>query len=149
MQSLFDDADRAQVLARLAAMRADAPRGWGKMTAAQALAHCAYAVECATGDIPTRQVFMGKLIGRFFRKRLLGPEPFPRNSPTGTELVVRDERDFAREQQRLAADIRKFAELGPDSAARFPHGFVGRLTGEEWGRMMHKHLDHHLRQFGV
>jgi len=26
---------------------------------------------------------------------------------------------------------------------------LGRLKGEEWGRMMWKHLDHHLRQFGA
>jgi len=28
------------------------------------------------------------------------------------------------------------------------HSFLGRLSGEEWGIMMYKHLDHHLRQFG-
>jgi hypothetical protein len=26
---------------------------------------------------------------------------------------------------------------------------LDRLKGDEWGVMMHKHLDHHLRQFGV
>jgi hypothetical protein len=29
------------------------------------------------------------------------------------------------------------------------HSFLGRLKSDEWGVMMHKHLDHHLRQFGV
>ena len=29
------------------------------------------------------------------------------------------------------------------------HAFFGKLTGEEWGRLMHKHIDHHLRQFGA
>ncbi len=27
--------------------------------------------------------------------------------------------------------------------------FLGRLSGEEWGRLMYKHIDHHLRQSGV
>ena len=26
---------------------------------------------------------------------------------------------------------------------------VGRLSGEQWGRLIYKHFDHHLRQFGV
>ena len=30
-----------------------------------------------------------------------------------------------------------------------PHPFFGRMTGEEWDRLLWKHLDHHLRQFGV
>ena len=25
----------------------------------------------------------------------------------------------------------------------------GKLSGEEWGELTEKHLDHHLRQFGV
>jgi len=25
--------------------------------------------------------------------------------------------------------------------------FFGKLTGEEWGELMYKHIDHHLRQF--
>jgi hypothetical protein len=58
-------------------------------------------------------------------------------------------RDFAREKARLIASIRKFHDGGPASAARFEHAFVGKLTGDEWGRMQHKHLDHHLRQFGL
>jgi len=29
------------------------------------------------------------------------------------------------------------------------HSFLGRLRSDEWGVMMHKHLDHHLRQFGL
>jgi len=29
------------------------------------------------------------------------------------------------------------------------HSFVCKLRSEEWGRLMYKHLDHHLRQFGA
>jgi hypothetical protein len=149
MNSLFDDAARAQILARLESMSADSPRGWGKMTPAQALCHCAITLEVVTGRLPMRQKFIGKLLGPFFRKKMLGPEPFSRNSPTGPELVVSDRRDFVRERERVVALIGQFAASGPDSAARYEHGFIGRLTGDEWGRLMHKHLDHHLRQFGA
>jgi len=28
-------------------------------------------------------------------------------------------------------------------------GFFGPLTADEWDRLLWKHLDHHLRQFGT
>jgi hypothetical protein len=30
-----------------------------------------------------------------------------------------------------------------------PHPFFGPMTQQEWETLMWKHLDHHLRQFGV
>ena len=30
-----------------------------------------------------------------------------------------------------------------------PHSVFGRLTHNEWGVLAAKHIDHHLRQFGV
>ncbi len=51
---------------------------------------------------------------------------------------------FKRVAQRL---IERFAGRGPGAAEGTVHSFFGRLTGEEWGRLMYKHIDHHLRQF--
>jgi hypothetical protein len=148
METLFDEASRARILARIDALRPDAARVWGTMTVAQALAHCAITFEIATGERPCRQKLIGKLLGPLVRRRMLGPEPFRRNGPTGPELIVRDARDFERERERLRALVSKFAAAGPSAAARHEHGFLGRLSGDEWGRLMHKHLSHHLAQFG-
>ena len=29
------------------------------------------------------------------------------------------------------------------------HPFFGPMTDEEWGILIHKHLEHHFRQFGL
>ncbi len=50
---------------------------------------------------------------------------------------------------RLIGVIARFATLGPETVSRSTHSFLGKLSGPEWGRMMYKHLDHHLRQFGT
>jgi hypothetical protein len=149
VDTLFDDAARERILRRVESLRPDSPRGWGRMTAAQAMAHCAITLEVATGAMPMRQKLIGRFLGPFFRRKILGPEPFSRNSPTGPELVVRDPKDLAAEKARVATLVRKFAAAGPDAASRCEHGFLGRLSGDEWGRLMHKHLDHHLGQFGA
>lgn len=61
----------------------------------------------------------------------------------------RDPHGVAREQERLATSARTLCDAGPEATARCEHALVGRLTGDEWGRLQHKHLDHHLRQFGA
>jgi hypothetical protein len=149
MPSLFDLAVRDQILGRVAALRADSPRGWGKMDCAQMLAHCADALEASTGDRVLKRNFVVKLIGPFFRGWLLGPKPFSRNSPTHPELVQSSPHEFQREQARLVALIRKFHAAGPAAAGKYEHAFVGKLSGDEWGVLQYKHLDHHLRQFGA
>lgn len=149
MRTLFDSPSRDAILRRLDALSANAARQWGKMNAGQMLAHCRAALEVATGDEPRKQALIGKLLGRFVRSSMLGEKPFRRNSPTDPSFVITDPRDFAREKERLRATIARFCERGPDVAARRTHTFLGRISGEEWGVLMHKHLDHHFQQFGA
>ena len=149
MKNLFATPDRNEILGRLQRLEPGALRHWGKMDSAQMLAHCAVAMEMATGDAPREQKLIGKLLGPLFKKKTLGPEPFPRNSPTDPAFVVSDPRDFAKEKARLMALVLRFGEAGPAPADGRMHSFLGRLKGDEWGVMMHKHLDHHLRQFGA
>jgi transposase InsO family protein len=76
-------------------------------------------------------------------------EPMRKNSPTVPGLVVDDERDLVMERERLSRVIDRFSAAGPEGCTTHPHSFFGRLTPEEWSLWMYKHLDHHLRQFGV
>lgn len=149
METLFDPAARDRILARIERLRPDAKREWGTMDSAQTLAHCALAMEAATGDAKLSRPFFAKLLGPLFKSWIVGPKPFSKGSPTHPELVTKSPKDFEREKARLVASIRKFCDQGPASAARFEHAFVGKLTGDEWGRVQAKHLDHHLRQFGA
>jgi hypothetical protein len=44
--------------------------------------------------------------------------------------------------------LKRFAARGPES--RWPeHALFGRMSGPDWGVFVHKHFDHHLRQFGA
>ena len=48
MKNLFEAARAAEVKQRIANLRPDSERQWGKMNPAQALAHCYLAMEMAT-----------------------------------------------------------------------------------------------------
>ncbi len=149
MQSLFDPADRDAVLRRLAALQPSSPRQWGKMDAAQMLAHCSVGLEVACGDRRKSQRLLGRILAPFVKSSLLGDKPMMRNAPTDPEYRIADAREFDRERDRLSALVDRFCTRGPGSAEGLVHSFFGRLTGDEWGRLMYKHLDHHLRQFGA
>jgi len=149
MRSLFEPSARQEILARLDVLQPGSTRQWGKMNPAQMLCHCALALETATGESPKKQALIGKLLAPLVKKKVLGEAPFSRNSPTDPTFVVSDERDFAKEKARVASDMERFAGLGAENAGRQVHSFFGKLTGDEWGRLMYKHLDHHLTQFGA
>lgn len=49
----------------------------------------------------------------------------------------------------LIIHLNKFHKNGPETCISHPHPFFGKLTSEQWGKGIYKHLDHHLKQFGV
>ena len=150
MKNLFETARVEEVKAWLVHLRPDSERLWGKMGAAQALAHCSAALEVAVGDNRSPRLLLGRIIGRIVKPMALGnDEPMRRNSPTVKGLVVQDDRDLEAERERLRGLIDRFAAGGPKGCTTNPHGFFGQLTPEEWAILTYKHLDHHLRQFGA
>jgi hypothetical protein len=150
MKNLFDPAAVNEVKARLGRLGPESGRRWGTMAAAQAVAHCSAGLELATGDRLPPRAFLGRILGWVVKPLALGnDEPMRRNSPTVKSLVVEDERDLGTERERLYGLIDGFAARGPEGCTTHPHSFFGRLTAEEWATLMYKHLDHHLRQFGV
>jgi hypothetical protein len=148
MKNLFEAAVVVEVKERMALLRPDSERQWGKMNSAQTLAHCSAAMEMAVGERTPPRILIGRLLGRFAKKSMiLNEKPMPRNVGTDKSLVVSDERDFVVERQRLREFIDRFAAGGPGACTRHPHFFFGPLTPEEWAALMYQHLDHHLRQF--
>jgi hypothetical protein len=150
MKNLFEPERIEEVKVRLTRLRPASPREWGKMNAAQAVAHCAAGLELALGDRTPPRMLIGRIIGRIIKPKVLGnDEPMRRNSPTVPGLAVEDEHYLGKERERLYGLIDRFVAAGPAGCTAHPHSFFGRLTPEEWAVLMYKHLDHHLRQFGV
>jgi hypothetical protein len=75
--------------------------------------------------------------------------PWPRGrGKSPPEFLAARPTTWAADVNRLRDLIDRFSALGP--AAPWPPSRVfGRISGNSWGVMEHKHLDHHLRQFGV
>jgi Protein of unknown function (DUF1569) len=151
MKNLFEVPVAGEIKDRVARLRPESERQWGTMTAAQALAHCSRSMEWAVGDRQPPRAGLGvRIMGRIVKPMALGNDaPLRRNSPTSKDLVVEDECDLAMERERLCVLIDRFVASGSKGCTTAPHSFFGPLTPEEWATLTYKHLDHHLRQFGV
>src|SRR5579862_3317016 len=106
MKNFFEAASVKEVKERIALLRPDSERLWGKMNAPQAVAHCSAGLELALGDKTPPRMLVGRLIGWVVKPLALrDDEPMRRNSPTMPEIVVMDERDLSTERERLLALI--------------------------------------------
>lgn len=151
MKNLFDGTVANEVKGRLGELGPQNQRRWGKMTAAQMLAHCSVSMQWAVGEVaPEKGPLPARLLGRLVKPMVFRNEdPLRKNSPTVKSLIVADERDLGKERKQLSRLIDKFAEGGPAGCTKSSHPFFGKMTPEQWAILMYKHLDHHLRQFGA
>jgi Protein of unknown function (DUF1569) len=149
MKKLFDKEAYEEIAGRINRLSPETQRHWGKMSVDQMLAHCTITLQTAKGEKYYPQLLIGRLIGRFLRGSIMKEDPFSKNSPTNPAFKVSDSRDFEAEKSKLLLNLKEFHEGGESKCTVKPHSFFGKLTPVEWGTLMYKHLDHHLRQFGV
>ena len=148
-QSLYNRHQLEVIIARLSSVRPDSRRQWGTMDVAQMLAHCQVALRVALGDVKLKRGLIGVLFGGWAKRKLLAPKNWDHGMPTAPEFKIAGERDFKQEHEALLELVRRFGRGGPSALTQEPHPFFGKLTSEQWDTLQWKHLDHHLRQFGV
>ncbi|MEN9511440.1 MAG: hypothetical protein RLZZ370_1259 [Bacteroidota bacterium] len=120
------------------------------MNVSQMLAHCCIPFEQALNmrhDGPN--LLMKLMLRLFFRKSMVNEVPYRQNLPTAPSFVIDDERSLEAERFRLKQLLETFSEQGKAHFEGKKQITLGRLKSGEWNNLMYKHLDHHLRQFGV
>jgi hypothetical protein len=146
-RTLLAEADRNDVLARLGRLQAGPPR-WGRMSTDQMLCHVAEALRMALGELSLPSSNKPLFRTRVVKYLIFSVFPFPKSAPTAPGLVATATLGFDAERARVVALVGRFAGL-PDSGPGPEHPLFGPLSWPEWGQSQHKHLDHHLRQFGA
>jgi Protein of unknown function (DUF1569) len=149
MKSIFNQLNTNEILDRIDQLRPDSHPQWGKMDTAQMLAHCSSFQDIAMGNSTSSRSWIGILIGKFVKPIVYNDKPLPKNMSTIPTLIIVDKREFEKEKEMLKQKIIMFQSNGPEKCTTHPHPFFGKLTSEEWGKCIYKHLDHHLKQFDV
>lgn len=152
MKTLSRQSDKAQILARLRALRPDGAGGWGRMSAHQMVCHLADWSRMVLGQKPVA------VTGGPFQRTALKwlvlyvPLRWPHGILTSVEL---DQEQGGTRPGGFVADLAQAESLlesvtAPDrSLERPPHPVFGPLSDAEWLRLAYLHTDHHLRQFGA
>ena len=149
MENLFTVTSNQKMVNRINSLSPDTKALWGKMTVSQMLAHCQEPLYIALGEKHLKGGLIAFLFGKIAKKQMVKDSPFKKNLPTAPGFVVKVEKNFSEEKNKLIQLVQRFGKNDPEEIAKRPHPFFGKLTVEEWNLLQYKHLDHHLRQFGV
>ena len=150
MKSIFSKEETGKLLSRINNLTQSSRPFWGEMNVSQMLAHCNVPYEMIyTDNYPKPNLFKRFLLKIFVKKAVVGEKPYPKNGRTAPQFIITDDRDFEKEKKQLISYLIKTQELGENYFNNKENHSFGRLTKEEWNRMFYKHLDNHLKQFGV
>ena len=149
MSTLADPAVRSDCKRRIACLAADTTPQWGRMTARQMVCHLNDSFQVAMGRryaSPATNVLQRTLVKWI---ALHVPVPWPHDVPTrpeveqgvgGTPPGIWEE-----DRERLIGLLDEFAAW----SAFAPHPIFETMSASEWLIWGYKHVDHHLRQFGI
>ncbi len=151
MKNILDQKFRLQLIDRIYSLTYNSKGLWGKMNVDQMVRHCRDQIRMSQGEIET------DFAGSFFSVNvikylvLLGM-PIPKGKiETVKELRQSnekfDEDDFKKNKTALVELIEKFGE-SIDSFPKHRHPAFGKMSKNQWGKLVYIHTDYHLKQFG-
>ncbi|MCB0629500.1 MAG: DUF1569 domain-containing protein [Saprospiraceae bacterium] len=148
LPNIFDQAIAGTFIQRIHSLQPDSEARWGRMNAAQMMAHLNVMFELALENKHERPpVFVRWMMQRLIKRKLTGEAPYTRNSRTAPVMVIRHQPDFAIEQKRLLEYLALILAHGRTYFDLREHPAFGKMTDTEWNNLFYKHIDHHLQQF--
>jgi hypothetical protein len=151
MKNWFNPADAWQLLQRLDGLDPDSKPRWGKLTSPAVLCHLADVARIALGEKTAARVG-GPLGVPGIAHAVVWVMPWPRGAPTAREILpgtgMTLPGQFEADKRSLLDVLGRFTET-PDGTPFTPSPVFGYLSRRAWGRLMWRHVDHHLVQFGL
>jgi len=147
-ETIFNPAHFRAIYNRTVELKPGAQRQWGKMNLVQMLNH----LKVATGSaikvykLDNESNFLYRTVIKFVVLRILKRLPKNAAAPEGFKIEMNNDLDFDAEKKQLLDILRKAYRSQYDS---YPHPSFGMMSREEWGRLIYRHFDHHLRQFST
>ncbi|MGB5274532.1 MAG: DUF1569 domain-containing protein [Flavobacteriaceae bacterium] len=147
MRSIFEPDTLEELLKRIDALDEKAQRQWGKMSLGQMLWHCQFPLALGIENKISKKK-PNLLVQWFFKKSMYNDKPWRKNLPTSPKIKAREPKAFTEELPKLRKLVEDFHQLKTRENWN-SHPLFGELSKAQWGMMQYKHLDHHLKQFGV
>ncbi len=148
MKNILKEADYTEIRKRIMALSDASPRQWGHMEMEQMHVHCTTQFKLALGEIFSRtqwSSFMRSGIGKWI---LFSNLPWPKGSNTPDKMNVETKNNLLTGIEMEKKDLLSYLEKVKMRDQLKTHSFFGKLNRDKWSRLIYKHIDHHLKQFG-
>lgn len=150
LPNIFTKEIADNIIERINHLTAETNPQWGTMSVAQMLAHCNVSYEMIYENIhPKPNQFLKFILKALVKNKVVGDAPYPHNSRTAPQFIIKETKNLETEKQRLIDYINKTQKLGENYFDNKESHSFGKLIKTEWNNMLYKHLQHHLSQFGV
>lgn len=151
MQNIFEQQTAQNYIDRLGSLKYDTNPEWGKMDAAQMLAHCnvVYEMIFEPEQLKKPNAFTKLMLKLMVKNGVVNEVPYKKNKMTAPYFKKENKEDFDKEKSRLISFIKQVAKLGDEHFDGKESFSFGKLNKKEWNNMMAKHLNHHFEQFGI
>lgn len=147
MKNIFTSVHFEEVIARICNLTSESPKRWGRMTLPQMLVHCRIQLQLALGEVTVKPQGSSLMKSSFGKWVAFSQLPWPKSSKTPREMDMnKNEYDHSTVDKEKDMLIH-YLKLVKQQNSLCSHPFFGKLNRKEWGRLIYKHLDHHLRQF--
>ena len=147
MGTILNERDRAEIDNRMRSLSVSSTRRWGTMDVATMLEHLRLSARMAVGELAVPSANKRAFQVFPLKHLILYVLPFPKGAPTAPALKPVNAVSFEEERAALL-ELHERIATGPKEGAGPVHPLFGPLTWREWGVVMYKHTDHHLKQFG-
>jgi hypothetical protein len=151
MKNILVPSVQSIVASRIDKLTESTPAKWGTMKVNEMLAHMNDAFKISLGmkaAVNTSNFITHNIV---FNVAVYLLPSWPKGEATAPELDQRREgtkaRDFYTEVEFLKKMMDVFTER--EASKLHPHPMFGKLSKKQWADLLTKHLDHHLKQFGV
>ena len=152
MRTLAQPNTRAQIIARVHAVRPDNVAQFGVMTAPEMIKHCVICLEAGLGlrSIAPAETFLMRTL--FKSIALYVPMRWPPGFKTRPEMDMRRDGErpgeFVSDVAKLVQRLEEFGTR-PSNGTWPRHPMFGAMSAGDWQRWAYLHTDHHLRQFSA
>ncbi|MEO6611680.1 MAG: DUF1569 domain-containing protein [Chitinophagaceae bacterium] len=125
-------------------------RQWGTMSPEQMLHHLNLATGSALGyfDLTDESYLLSRTLFKWILVDLLSEQPKGLQIPLNFKIPPTQHFDFEYEKKLLIEIINKACNSKTTSTWG-PHPLFGRMSDNEWGRLLMMHIDYHLNQFAA
>lgn len=148
--NLFNKEAAEQIVTRVQQLQASAKALWGTMTATEMLLHCNKVHEqLLSASTPSgKKTSLKQYLLRWIVLYIM--PHFPKNAKAPKQMRTKgiiNNAAFEEQKNIFGELIRRFSAHTTPITHRHP--YFGNLTSKQWGIAAWKHVDHHLRQFGI